>query len=242
MRIARLFIFIFAASCVLLGGTVNAMDSQHLNQRQKSIVDIAVFTANGNLPKLREALAVGLDSGLSVNEIKELLVQLYAYTGFPRSLNGINTFMSVIDERMANGIKDEQGPEPSPMPSGWNRDEYGARIRADLAGRKNIPAPSGYQVFVPIIDTFLKEHLFADIFSRDNFDHQSRELATIAALGAMSGVDGQLRFHLNAAMNTGLSEAQLNEFIGQLEKAAGKPHANEASMALEKIMAQRKAR
>ena len=57
------------------------------------MIPITAFTANSDLEKLRRALNEGLDAGLTVNEIKEVLVHLYAYAGFPRSLNGINTFM-----------------------------------------------------------------------------------------------------------------------------------------------------
>jgi 4-carboxymuconolactone decarboxylase len=136
-------------------------------------------------------------------------VQLYAYAGFPRSLNGINSFMAVMDERQKRGIKDTIGGEATPLPADMNKDEYGAEVRARLAGSSVIPPPSGFQLFAPVIDTFLKEHLFADIFARDNLDIQSRELATIAALASMTGVAGQLRFHFGAAMNVGFTEAHL---------------------------------
>jgi alkylhydroperoxidase/carboxymuconolactone decarboxylase family protein YurZ len=75
------------------------VNEQDLDAGQRNIVVISAFTANGDLDKLKTALNEGLDAGLTVNEIKEILVQLYAYTGFPRSLNGINTFMAVMDER-----------------------------------------------------------------------------------------------------------------------------------------------
>ena len=65
----------------------------------------------------------GLDAGLTVNEIKEILVQMYAYAGFPRSLNGIHTFMAVMEERQAKGIKDEKGIKASPVPADMNKDE-----------------------------------------------------------------------------------------------------------------------
>ena len=77
------------------------MKSEGLNAKQQSIVTIAAFTAKGDLEKLKTALNEGLDAGLTVNEIKEILVQMYAYAGFPRSLNGINTFMGVMEEREA---------------------------------------------------------------------------------------------------------------------------------------------
>ena len=212
--------------------------NQALSTKQQSIIPIAAFTAIGDLAKLRTALHDGLDAGWRVNEIKEILVHLYAYTGFPRSLNAINTFMAVIDERRAQGIEDEVGPEASPLPTDMNKDEYGARVRARLAGWDMIPPPGGYQLFAPIIDTFLKEHLFADIFARDILDFQSRELVTIAALASMTGTGGQLQFHLRAAMNTGLSEAQMQDFIAVLKAKVGQQEAEDAAAILSKVLMQ----
>jgi 4-carboxymuconolactone decarboxylase len=213
--------------------------NQTLSTKQQSIIPIAAFTANGDLDKLKTALQDGLAAGLTVNEIKEILVHLYAYTGFPRSLNGLNTFMALMDERQAQGIEDEIGPEASPLPTDMNKDEYGAKVRAKLAGWETIPPPGGYQLFTPIIDTFLKEHLFADIFARDTLDFQSRELVTISALASMTGTGGQLQFHLGAAMNTGLSETQLKDFISVLEAKVGKKEAEDASELLAKVLSNR---
>jgi alkylhydroperoxidase/carboxymuconolactone decarboxylase family protein YurZ len=215
------------------------VNTQALSPKQQSIVTISAFTANGALEKLKTALNEGLDAGLTVNEIKEILVQLYAYAGFPRSLNGINTFMAVMDERQKKGIKDEMGKEASPLPADMNKDEYGARVRAKLSGRDVIPPPSGYQVFVPIIDTFLKEHLFADIFARDTLDYQSRELATISALAGMTGTAGQLQFHLGAAMNVGLTETQIKDFVSVLKAKVGKKEADIANEVLNKVLSSR---
>jgi 4-carboxymuconolactone decarboxylase len=156
---------------------------QALSAKQHSIIPIAAFTANGDMEKLRTALHEGLDAGLTVNEIKEILVQMYAYAGFPRSLNGIHTFMAVMDERQAKGIKDEMGKEASPVPADMNKDAYGARVRARLGGRAVIPPPSGYQLFTPVIDTFLKEHLFADIFARVVLENNNEHLKQLSAEG-----------------------------------------------------------
>jgi 4-carboxymuconolactone decarboxylase len=209
---------------------------QALSAKQQSIIPIAAFTANGDLEQLRPALHAGLDAGLTVNEIKEILVQMYAYAGFPRSLNGIHTFMAVMDERQAKGITDEMGKDASPVPADMNKEAYGAQARARLAGQDVIPPPSGYQLFTPIIDTFLKEHLFADIFARDTLDDQTRELATIAALASLTGTAGQLRFHLGAAMNTGLTEAQMKNFISVLTSKVGTKEAERASELLAEVL------
>lgn len=219
---------------------VHAMnDASPLDAKQQSIIPIAAFTASGDMEKLNAALNKGLEAGLTVNEIKEILVQMYAYAGFPRSLNGIFAFMAVLEERKAKGIVDEVGKDASPVPADMNKDVYGAKVRASLAGLEKIPPPAAWQQFSPTIDTFLKEHLFADIFARDVLDFQSRELATIAALANMDGAGGQLRFHLGAAMNTGLTEAQMKDFIAVLKADIGKQQANAAAELLSEVLSSR---
>ena len=123
--LAVLWVFMLGFAAISEAQTMDA--HQALSAQQQRIIPIAAFTANGDLEKLRTALHAGLDAGLTVNEIKEILVQMYAYAGFPRSLNGINTFMAVMDERQAKGIKDAMGKDASPVPADMNKDEYGAQ-------------------------------------------------------------------------------------------------------------------
>jgi alkylhydroperoxidase/carboxymuconolactone decarboxylase family protein YurZ len=216
-----------------------AASSGTLNTKQVSVIAISAYTANGDMEKLKPALAEGIEAGLTVNEVKEILVQLYAYCGFPRSLNGIHMLMALLEERRQHGINDTIGKEATPMPAGMNRDQYGAETRAKIGGRATIPPPSGYQVFAPVIDSFLKEHLFADIFYRDVLDWQTRELATISALAAMSGTAGQLQFHLGGAMNMGMTEEQLREFITVIAEKVGKQESEVAGEVLVAVLAAR---
>jgi alkylhydroperoxidase/carboxymuconolactone decarboxylase family protein YurZ len=245
MRIHR-YIPILTAMLLVFGLAIiteaNAMETDTtLAPRQESIVTIAAFTASGDVERLKPALNQGLDAGLTVNEVKEVLVQMYAYAGFPRSLGGIWTFMGVMDERKAKGIKDKEGKDASPIPADLDRDAYGARVRADLAGQDEVPTTKApYQEFSPIIDTFLKEHLFADIFARDILTHQERELATIACLANLGGAEGPLKFHMGAAMNTGLSEAQMHDFVKVLDSQIGKQQAASAKEVLAQVLAERK--
>ena len=113
-------------------------------------------------------------------------------------------------------------------------------MRAKLAGLETDISGARWQQFSPVIDTFLKEHLFADIFARDVLNHQDRELVTIAALANMTGTEGQLGFHLGAAMNTGLSEGQLNDFVSVLAAKVGKGQAESAQQILTGILHSRK--
>ena len=222
-----------------IAATVQAQEinSQDLNGKQKGIVAVAAFTANGDMEKLKVALNEGLDAGLTVNEIKEVLVQMYAYCGFPRSLNGIGAFMAVVDEREKNGILDERGPEAKPLPADKSSLELGTENQTRLIGA---PATGRYISFTPAIDTFLKGHLFGDIFGRDNLDFQSRELATIAALSSMKGVNSQLQAHFKIGFNTGLSEAQMKSLIAVLDEKVGKAEADNANRVLQQVLAAKK--
>ncbi len=208
-------------------------ENQILAARQEQIVAIAAFTARGDLFKLETALNDGLNAGLTVNEIKEVLVQMYAYTGFPRSLNGISTFMRVVEERKAKGIQDEVGHEASRLPADKSSIELGTEIQTNLVGA---PVRGPIYTFAPAIDQFLKGHLFGDIFGRDVLDFQSRELATISALASMEGVNSQLQAHFNIGFNSGLTERQMEGLIRVLADKVGKKEADNASAVLGNVL------
>ncbi|PKU24792.1 carboxymuconolactone decarboxylase family protein [Telmatospirillum siberiense] len=228
-------IVLFALGMATTTGA-QVMKNDALNAKQQGIVTIAAFTAKGDLDKLKGALNEGLDGGLTVNEIKEILVQLYAYAGFPRSLNGLATFMAVMDEREKRGIKDDLGREASPLPADRSRRELGEEIQTRLVGA---PVKGRVMEFAPAIDAFLKAHLFGDIFGRDNLDFQSREIATISALASMQGVDAQLQSHLNVGLNVGLSAAQLRGLISVLETKVGRDEADNADTVLNRTLSGR---
>ncbi len=185
-------------------GTNNPMNT--LNPKEEKLVLISAYTARGDMPNLKLALAAGLDAGLTVNEVKEVLTQLYAYCGFPRSLNALGTFMTLVNER---GRKDAVGNLPGPRPVGTSL-EFGTVNQTKLVGA---PVMGPLFEFAPAIDEYLKAHLFGDIFARDNLDWKTRELATIAALAAMDGVESQLKSHIVIGKHNGLTEAQIEAIL-----------------------------
>lgn len=237
------FLFsLFSVTCSFAAetGMEKTKDLEALDVRKQAIIPIAALTANGDIERLKPALNAGLDAGLSVNEIKEVLIQLYAYAGFPRSLNGIYAFMSVMKEREAKGIQDNVGKETTPLPKDMDKDAYGAEVRRKLAGWNVEPPLQDYQRFTPVIDTYVKEHLFADIFARDVLSYQERELVTISALAVMPGTEAQLGFHLSAAMNVGLSAEQLKAFITVLDTKVDKDQAKIANQILTDVLKHKK--
>jgi 4-carboxymuconolactone decarboxylase len=216
----------------------NTPSSSDLSLQKQAIAAIGAFTAVGRLPQLREALTEGLDAGLSVNQIKEILVQMYAYAGFPRSLNGLGTFMALLDQRRADGITDPAGNEPKPLPADTDMLQLGTANQTQLTGA---PVTGPLFDFAPAIDQFLKTHLFGDIFSRDNIDWQSREIATVAALATLDGVESQLQSHFGIAPNTGLTEAQLRGLITVVRARIGQDHGERSTDVLDEVLAGRRA-
>jgi 4-carboxymuconolactone decarboxylase len=217
--------------------TTHAQSNTSLSARQQALVSISAYTAKGDLPHLQTVLAQGLQAGLTVNEEKEVLVQLYAYCGFPRSLSGINTLMQVLEERKAKGIHDVEGKAASPITSTAPKYERGKKNLEKLTGKPETGPKTGANAFSPESDVFLKEHLFADIFERDVLTFQERELVTVAALVSLGGVEPMLQFHLGAGMHVGLTEAQLRQLIGLCEVAVGQPQADAARAVLAKVLA-----
>jgi 4-carboxymuconolactone decarboxylase len=207
---------------------------QALSRKQQAIAPIAAATALGDMPRLDASLRQGLDAGLTISETKEILVQLYAYAGFPRSLNALGALMKVLDERKQRGITDVPGREPGPVPTGKELLALGTANQTKLTGA---PVKGPLFDFSPAIDEYLKAHLFGAIFARDNLDWQSRELATVAALAAMPGVESQLLSHIRFSMNVGLTATQLRQAAQELDGAGYADAARRARVALDQQQA-----
>jgi 4-carboxymuconolactone decarboxylase len=206
--------------------------SEILTARQQAIVPIAAFAVAGDIAKLNAVLSQGLDAGLTVSEAKEVLVQLYAYAGFPRSLNALGELMKVLETRKLRGIQDAPGRAPSrAIPKGEALLAAGTANQTKLSGG---PVKGPLFDFAPAIDEYLKTHLFGDIFERDSLDWQSRELATVGMLSALPGAESQLQAHMRISMNVGLTAGQLRQLTQVLADHVDAEHARRAREALER--------
>ena len=183
-----------------------------LTKQEQKIVKISMYTAKGDMPSLTTALTERLESGLTIAEVKEVLTQLYAYCGFPRSLNALANFMTVVDQRKAKGINDPEGKQPGPLPSGGSL-EFGTANQTKLCGTV-VKGP--LFDFAPAIDEYLKSHLFGDVFARDILDWRTREISTIAAFASMNNVQSQLDAHVGIGKNNGLTDEQIEAIFFQL--------------------------
>lgn len=190
-----------------------------LTPKQLSLIPIAAFSATGNVDKLKPALTTGLDSGLTVNEIKEAFAHQYAYAGFPRALNGMLAFRSLLEARQQEGIDDKVGTSPKKLPDNTDYYQLGSETLATL---NQIPLAQSSQPlfdnFSPTMDHALKSHLFGYLFSRDNLGYLERELVVIGTLSALGHVNPQLNSHLKIARNLGVDQSQMQKIITTLEQ------------------------
>ncbi|WP_434778912.1 carboxymuconolactone decarboxylase family protein [Neisseria sp. Ec49-e6-T10] len=224
----------------IVGAQTMQQNTAALNARQQSMVKIAALTASGDLAQLKVALNTGLDAGMSINEINDELTQMYAYSGFPRSLNGINTFTAVLNERKAQGIVDTQGRAASPVND--TRDKY-TRGKATLEVLINGTDPGksgGIGAVNPQVETFLKEHLFADIFDSDLLTYAERELATIAALASLPGLEPMLQSHMNMGLNVGITQPQMLALIEVVGTSINPKQAQIATAIFNEVLASRR--
>ncbi len=179
----------------LLLFTMTTISAQSLTDRQKHLATIAALEAQGDMERLEPAVKEALESGITINEIKEAFSQLYAYTGFPRSLNAL----SVLGKVMENGNYTEG--KPWTRPALWDNAQealqQGTAVQTALAGQ---PVSN---TFSPQNDYYLKAHLFGDIFASDQLPAADREILTVAALSAIKGTESQLAFHKGAAVKMG---------------------------------------
>lgn len=210
--------------------TENNMNTLTFNKEQAAAMTaIACNEAKADYDALAISINEGLDAGLTVSQIKEALSQLYAYTGFPRSLNALGTLQKVIAERAAKGLKTEAGKDASPMASDYDALKQGTEVQTKLSGQ-----PFDY-AFCPAEDYYLKAHLFGDIFARDNLTFADRELVTVSALSGLERVEPQLAAHVSGARNMGLTDEQLLAIPIVLQQRIGKMEAHRAAVAIQKL-------
>ena len=196
--------------------TMNAQNMEEiLTPRRQGLAVIASFEAKGDIASLETAISDALDKGLTISETKEALSHLYAYTGFPRSLNALSALQRVLDRRVAAGIHDNPGKDADPLPEDYNALKQGTEVQTRLVGKPI------FNSFAPATDYYLKAHLFGDIFARNNLSYSDREIVTVSAISSLPGCEPQLVAHVSGARNMGVTDKELKALPALLEEKVG---------------------
>ena len=187
------------------------IQGQTMIERQKGLAACACLMAQGDLERLEPAVKMALDNGVTINELKEAFSQLYAYTGFPRSLNALGVLNKVLDNKQPSWQEGKPWKRPEIWDDAAKALKQGTEVQTKLSGR------SFDYNFCPQDDYYLKSHLFGDIFASDQLSAADRELVTVAALSGLEGVVPQLAAHKQGAVNMGNSQELVDELCAWLD-------------------------
>ncbi len=194
-----------------------------LPERVLYLCACAAWAAKGDLQHLETAIPQALDHDVTINELKDAFAQLYAYAGFPRSLNALGVLEKILNDQMVNDqmVNEKMTKwswgKPFVRPAVW--DDAGEALHTGTAmqTRDEGDTPWDY-TFCPQADYYMKSHLFGDIYASDQLTPAVRELVTVAALSAMDGVTPQFEGHKECAVFMGNTPEQVAELCRWLEK------------------------
>jgi 4-carboxymuconolactone decarboxylase len=197
-----------------------------LNRRDRSLVTIAALIARGQAPTLDYYADQALANGVKPAEISETIVHLAYYSGWGNAMAAVGPVGEVFAK---HGIARDQLPaaQPAPLPL------------AEAAEAKRVKTVGdNFGTVAPGLVDYTTDYLFRDLWLRPDLKPRDRSLVTMAALIA-AGQTEQITFHLNRAMDNGLTQEQAAEVITQLAFYTGWPNAMSALPAAKKVFAER---
>ena len=182
-----------------------------LSPRDRSLVTVSALIARSQTIGMLHYFNIALDSGVKPSELSETATHLAFYCGWPSALSAIPILKVIFVER---GIGADQLPEVSPKLLPLN--EVAEVQRANTV-EKNFGAVA------PGVVQYTTDLLFRDLWLRPALAPRDRSLVTVSALVA-SGQVAQITYHLNRAMDNGLTQAQASEVLTHLAFYAGWPN------------------
>jgi 4-carboxymuconolactone decarboxylase len=198
-----------------------------LSARDRSIITLSVLVAKNQSHDLPFYLKRALDSGVKPGEIAELITHLAFYAGWPNATAADAAARSVFAER-----KIDAAQLPPAKPALLPLDEKTEAARARMV-------EENFGTTAPGVVQYTTDALFRDLWLRPGLAPRDRSLVTVSALVA-NGQVAQITYHLNRAMDNGLTEQQAAEALTQLAFYAGWPNVFSAMPVFKDVFAKRK--
>ena len=183
-----------------------------LSARDRSIVTLAALIARNQTIEMPFYLDLALDHGVKPAEISEIITHLAFYSGWANAMSAVAVARDVFAARHIGG--DQLAAVSPPL---LPLDEAAEAERATRVGQQ-------FESVAPGIVQYTTEVLFRDLWLRPDLAPRDRSLVTVSALIA-SGQVAQIPYHLNRAMDNGLTQAQAAEVITHLAFYVGWPNA-----------------
>ncbi len=183
-----------------------------LTPRDRSLVTLAALIARNQARELPDHLNLALDNRVRPAEISEVITHLAFYSGWGNAMSAVAAAKEVFAQR---NIGADQLPPASPTLLPLDQ-----AAEADRASR----VEQQFGKVAPGIVQYTTDLLFRDVWLRPDLAPRDRSLVTVSALIA-SGQVAQMPYHLNRAMENGLTQAQAGEVITHLAFYVGWPNA-----------------
>lgn len=198
-----------------------------LSPRDRSIVTIATLIARNQPQELPFYLKRALDSGVKPGEIAEIITHLAFYSGWPNAMAAVHAARPVFEERKI-GVDQLPSAKVQKLPL----DEKAEASRASMV-------EANFGKVSPGVVQYTTDALFRDLWLRPGLTPRDRSMVTVSALVA-SGQVAQITYHLNRAMDNGLTETEAGEMLTQLAFYAGWPNVFSAMPVFKEVFAKRK--
>ena len=182
-----------------------------LSPRDRSVVTLATLIARNQPAEMPYYLNLALDHGVKPAEISEIITHLAFYSGWTNAMSAVAATKDVFARRR---IASHQLPPASPKLLPLN--EAAEKERAQRVGQQ-------FGAVSPGVVHYTTDVLFRDLWLRPDLAPRDRSLVTVSALIA-SGQVAQIPYHLNRAMDNGLTQEQASEMLTQLAFYAGWPN------------------
>jgi 4-carboxymuconolactone decarboxylase len=183
-----------------------------LTPRDRGMITIAALIARNQTIEMPYHFNLALDNGLKPREISEIITHLAFYSGWANAMSAVAVAKDVFAERK---IGTDQLPSASPALLPLNK-EAEAKRAANVQQQFGNVAPGIVQ--------YTTDVLFLNLWLRPDLAPRDRSLVTVSTLIA-SGQVAQISYHLNRAMDNGLTQEQAGEVLTHLAFYAGWPNA-----------------
>ncbi|MFB9136989.1 carboxymuconolactone decarboxylase family protein [Vibrio olivae] len=183
-----------------------------LSPKERSLVTFAAAIARDQTAVMSEQIEQALDNGVTPKELSETMTHLAFYAGWGNAMSAVKAAEPIYKAR---GIKSSD-IEPANIKL-LPINEEAEKARADFVDER-------FGDVSPGVVQYTTDKLFKDLWLRPNLAPKDRSLVTVSALVA-SGQAEQVPFHLNKAMDNGLTKEQASEILTQLAFYSGWPKA-----------------
>lgn len=183
-----------------------------LSPRDRSTVTIAALIARNQTIEMPRYFVLALDNGVTPREISEIITHLAFYSGWSNAMAAVVVAKDVFAARKIGA--DQLPAASAPL---LPLDEAAEAQRAARVGQQ-------FGATAPGVVQYTTDILFRDLWLRPDLAPRDRSLVTVSALVA-AGQVAQVPYHLNRAMDNGLTQVQAAEAITHLAFYVGWPNA-----------------